>query len=130
MSEAQLGKRLTPEHRQRISSSNQGRIFSAETRALLSRIAIEREYGKHFRGGVTGEVYASFLYPLGYIQEYRLFWGGKGEFFPLDFGHPEIKVDIELDGPYHRTYSTVEYDQFRDKYLKSLGWKIIRICHA
>ena len=42
-----------------------------------------------------------------------------------DFYCPERKVVIEVDGASHN-YKT-EYDEHRDKYMKSLGIKTIRI---
>jgi very-short-patch-repair endonuclease len=46
--------------------------------------------------------------------------------YHLDFAHVEGKVNIELDGPCHDHSKNEE----RDTFLRTLGWKVIRINHA
>jgi hypothetical protein len=116
-------------------SSNRGKKLSDETRFKLS-VALSRrpsahsstELGKHFRGGRAGEDFAAVLCPVGFVREYKVFWGGKGESFALDFAHPEGQVNIELDGPGHA--STPLQDRQRDEVLRHFGWRIIRIKHG
>lgn len=38
-----------------------------------------------------------------------------------------VKIDLEVDGPFHRTPEGIKRDRTRDKYMKANGWKIIRI---
>lgn len=46
----------------------------------------------------------------------------------LDFAVVESKIDIEIDGEQHYCdQRIVESDERRNKYLESLGWKVIRI---
>ncbi|MGY1465769.1 endonuclease domain-containing protein (plasmid) [Bacillus toyonensis] len=50
--------------------------------------------------------------------------------FKLDFAFfsPKgLKIDVEIDGPFHRTPEGINRDRRRDKYMKTNGWKVIRI---
>ncbi|MGG1325442.1 DUF559 domain-containing protein [Bacillus tropicus] len=50
--------------------------------------------------------------------------------FKLDFAFfsPKgLKIDVEIDGPFHRTPEGTNRDRRRDKYMKTNGWKVIRI---
>ncbi|RAN80632.1 endonuclease domain-containing protein [Bacillus sp. SRB_331] len=50
--------------------------------------------------------------------------------FKLDFAFfsPNgLKIDVEIDGPFHRTPEGIKRDRRRDKYMKTSGWKVIRI---
>ncbi len=44
----------------------------------------------------------------------------------LDFYSPELKLAIELDGANHFSSEGLEHDFIRDKYLSSLGIKVLR----
>ena len=45
----------------------------------------------------------------------------------VDFYCAEKKTVIEIDGEYHNVSFAIKRDKERDKYLRSLGLKIIRI---
>lgn len=50
--------------------------------------------------------------------------------FKLDFAFfsPNgLKIDVEIDGPFHRTPEGIKRDKRRDKHMKTNGWKVIRI---
>ncbi|PGC53810.1 endonuclease domain-containing protein [Bacillus pseudomycoides] len=50
--------------------------------------------------------------------------------FKLDFAFfssTGSKIDLEIDGPFHRTPEGIKRDRRRDKYMKANGWKVIRI---
>lgn len=50
--------------------------------------------------------------------------------FKLDFAFLSpngLKIDVEIDGPFHRTPEGIKRDSRRDKYMKTNGWKVIRI---
>ncbi|MGE1043814.1 endonuclease domain-containing protein [Bacillus wiedmannii] len=50
--------------------------------------------------------------------------------FKLDFAFFSLnglKIDVEIDGPFHRTPEGIKRDRNRDKYMKTNGWKVIRI---
>ena len=132
-------KTLSEAHKNAISRGMQNHVVSEEHRKNTSEAV--REYyrrnpvsfetrKKHsanavrsWRGGEDGDVFASILCPLGYVRELQVRHAGRQ--YNLDFAHPEVKVNIELDGLYHM--STPEEDTQRDATLKDLGWKIIRI---
>jgi len=50
---------------------------------------------------------------------------GLGNYI-VDFYCPSEKLIVELDGDPHGEYFQIEKDTVRDKYLESLGYKIIR----
>lgn len=75
-------------------------------------------------GGDEAEVYAKILVPAGFVREHRVNVPGS-TFYRLDFAHVEAKVNIELDGPGHNFLGNAD----RDRYLRSKGWKVIRIAH-
>ena len=47
--------------------------------------------------------------------------------FELDFYNEEKKIYIEIDGNTHKQKRVQEIDRRKDEYLKSLGWKGMRI---
>jgi len=47
--------------------------------------------------------------------------------FRLDLYFPEVKLNIELDGPAHRYPSRERFDIERDQYLSKKGYKVIRV---
>lgn len=50
---------------------------------------------------------------------------GRHGHYALDLAHREARINIEIDGSSHK--GREEKDKRRDEYLRSLGWKIIRI---
>jgi len=46
--------------------------------------------------------------------------------FVLDFAWPDIKLAVEVDGPYHKLKKRRRADAFRDYMLKRGGWTILR----
>ncbi|MED3324716.1 DUF559 domain-containing protein [Bacillus thuringiensis] len=50
--------------------------------------------------------------------------------YKLDFAFfsaTGAKIDVEIDGPFHRTPEGIQRDRKRDKYMKANGWKVFRI---
>jgi very-short-patch-repair endonuclease len=45
----------------------------------------------------------------------------------VDFGNPEKKIAIEVDGQSHRTVLGHYRDSKKDAKLKELGWRVFRI---
>ena len=71
---------------------------------------------------------AKILEPAGFVREYRISrQSKKGGCYTLDFAHVEGKIDIECDGRSHGKIGQRKKDQERDKFLKNLGWKVIRV---
>ena len=50
--------------------------------------------------------------------------------FVIDFYIPSIKLAVEIDGAPHKTEFGKEYDQARDKYLKSKGIEMVRFWNS
>ena len=132
LSASHLGLKDLPETRLRKSTAAKGKPKSEIHKANLGKVA-----ARSWRGGQIAENFAAILCPAGFIREYQVFYGeqtrktGFGfrrENFQLDFAHVEGKVNIELDGPGHKTMP--EEDALRDSILCTLGWRIIRIRHA
>ena len=119
-------------HGKRISKARKGIQFSDEHKAILADCAVH-----NYQGGKTGDEFASILCPAGFVREHHFLYGEhvirtafglRRRSFNLDFAHVEGKVNIELDGPRHK--STPEKDAARDAILRNLGWRVIRIKHA
>lgn len=50
--------------------------------------------------------------------------------FKLDFAFfspTGAKINLEIDGPFHRTPEGIKRDRRRDTYMKTNGWKVFRI---
>jgi len=117
MSEKYQGRALPEVQKQQIRETMQRHFASG-------RLDVRRSW----MGGRTGDAFAAVLCPVGYRREHIVILGpGMHNMAVCDFGHPEAKVDIELDGLWH-VYSK-EHDAFRDAKLRTLGWKVIRIKH-
>jgi hypothetical protein len=71
-----------------------------------------------------------FLEPLGFQRQYCVPSGQAGPPYKLDFGHPELKIDVEIDGKQHAESRIEERDRMRDQVLASMGWRIVRIRNA
>lgn len=46
--------------------------------------------------------------------------------YRLDFAWPEVRLDVEIDGPRHRRPDVAANDRRRDAYLRSVGWEVLR----
>ena len=52
----------------------------------------------------------------------------KGDAFVIvDFYIKKSKTCLEVDGEYHQTAKQMDYDRWKDAYLNSRGFKVIRI---
>jgi hypothetical protein len=126
--------------RKKVSEGTKTALHKPEIREKhLSGMAKDRqENGIRFRGGLSQEPtafvkeMAKILLPAGFVQEYPVSRGigsGKGGSYRLDFAHIEGKINIECDGPYHRSLKRKFRDEKKDLFLKSQGWKVIRVQH-
>jgi hypothetical protein len=127
-------------------------MISERTKEAMHRPSVRRKhlkglkralekYGPNFRGGngqpITPTVshYAELLEPLGYVREFPVKTRGHGTdhrvptCYKVDFGHPERKVAVELDGTLHRNVHQQKKDRKKDEILTALGWQIIRLGH-
>lgn len=121
-------------HGKRISETRRAMDIrhSDETKAFLADCAVY-----NWQGGKVGDEFAVVLCPAGFKREHRFMYGEhvimtayglRRRSFNLDFAHVEGKINIELDGPGHK--STPIEDEARDAILRANGWRIIRIKHA
>ncbi len=69
----------------------------------------------------------AFLEPLGFQRQHCVPSDHHGPPYKLDFGHPELKVAVEIDGKQHNETRIRERDRVRDEHLRNLGWRVIRI---
>lgn len=128
-----------PAWRKRVSDSTRTAMHNPVVRerhlAALEEVFAATENGNNFSGGKgtapneTMLLYASILRPLGYLMdEVTISRGndsGRGGHYTLDFALPSEKIDIEIDGTSHRNRQRKDYE--RDEFLRSLGWKVIRV---
>ena len=113
-----LGRKHTPESKARISASMKRFFTENPDRAgyALNHYSKGASYPERYwrecleNAGVTFEA----EYPLG---SYR-----------LDFGFPDTKVDLEIDGNQHQADPRiVKHDKVRDLWVTRQGWKVIRV---
>jgi hypothetical protein len=124
-----------PEWRKKVSEATKKRMHDSDVRDkhlnALDDVFLKAKNGHNFPSGPSDIVleFAKVLCPAGYLMdEIRISRRNKTGYlstYTLDFGHPEAKVDIEIDGSSHK-YSE-EHDDTRDNFLRSEGWKVIRI---
>ena len=101
-----------------------------------------KKHGPNYKGGNGQELTSKVkemeekLGPLGYTRELSIpTKGHKTGFnvppsYKVDFGNPELRLAVELDGPYHRKPAQREKDKKKDRVLESLGWRVTRIVHG
>ncbi|SRR5258708_6862403 len=109
---------------------NKGKPHSDETKNKLREVLNGGPHSRYGRGGEpspTMLLYA-FLCSAGFEMDKVTVPIPTGSAYLLDFAHRDAKVNIEIDGSSH--IGREKQDTRRDAYLKSLGWKIIRIRHA
>lgn len=143
-----LGQHRSQETKDLIGFRNTQRIVSKETKEKhrqfmlkeqnrpeikeKNRLAAIKQHIEGNFGWPRGESYPekcfrkyleskNFIKDLDFFQEYHI-----GTYF-LDFAFTSIKLDIEIDGQQHSTFSAVQHDKIRDAILMNFGWTIIRI---
>lgn len=117
-----------------IGSINRGKILSKETRDKISQSRTsyliknpdkipyklnhskemswpEREFGRILEiNDINGWIY-NYSFSI----------------YSLDFAFPEWKLDVEIDGATHLQEKVIIKDQKRDEFVRSQGWKVLRI---
>lgn len=128
---------VDPEWRRRVSEGTRKRMRDPDVRekhlAGLKQARENSPTSSSWPGGrghpPTQSMldFAAILCPVGYVMdEVNIPTGkGQGHHYTLDFAHPEAKVNIEIDGATHK--NKVESDKTRDVFMRSIGWKVIRI---
>lgn len=104
--------------------------LSAKTKALYRAGVLKSPLGAMGNGQAPPpyeDLAWVFLEPLGFQRQHCVPSGQVGPPYKLDFGHPELKIDVEIDGKQHRESRIHERDRERDRHLASLGWRVVRI---
>jgi very-short-patch-repair endonuclease len=104
--------------------------LSAKTKALYRKGILKSPLATMGNGQALPpyeELARIFLEPLGFQSQYTVSSGRAGPPYTLDFGHPDLKLDVEIDGQQHAETRIQERDRQRDAHLASLGWRVIRI---
>jgi len=107
--------------------------FSRTTRAAYRRGVLRSPLARMGNGQAPTpyeQIAAVFLEPLGFQREHCVASNHAGPPYKLDFGHPELKLDVEIDGRQHAETKIHERDRERDAHLARLGWRVIRIRNA
>ena len=52
--------------------------------------------------------------------------GPHGVAYRLDVAWPDVRLDVEIDGPRHRRPEVAAKDRRRDAHLRALGWEVLR----
>mmetsp|Transcript_9646 Transcript_9646/g.9440 ORF Transcript_9646/g.9440 Transcript_9646/m.9440 type:complete len:893 (-) Transcript_9646:375-3053(-) len=63
-----------------------------------------------------------YLYPNAVLSSNVIMDG-----FRLDLSFPEIKLNVELDGPSHRYPARARFDRARDRYMGAKGFEVMRL---
>lgn len=133
-----------PAWRERVSRGTQAAMWRPEVRE--KHLAALREaltlHGVNFKGGngcapvPLAQEMEKVLAPLGFRREHVVLTRGHGTAhrppagYKVDFGHPDLKIAVELDGPCHRPMARRKLDQKKNEVLQALGWSVHRVNHA
>ncbi len=124
--DANLGKRLSKEHRDKISKANSGKVRDPEVaKELREKLRLIRigQAGKKKETKIEKILY-EFLSSGGVIFEKQKPIGS----FIVDAYVPEINLVIEADGNYwHGTPRGLETDARKNLYLTKNNFKLIRL---
>jgi len=121
------------ENPNKIESQSKGKKLSQETREKLSishKIAHKEGRGNSWKKRNSGPSYPEKWW-MNIIanefvdKDYRFDFSCSKYF--LDFTWIHKMIVIEIDGSQHQLKERREKDQIKDDFLKSLGWKILRI---
>lgn len=120
-------------------SWNKGRSWPADFRQASSQRAKLRgagwtssQRGGNGRGPTPSEKLLGTVLPGEFIYNYAISLGRRQPGFPtnykVDFGNPQTKIAIEVDGGSH--YGRRSQDAKKETKLAELGWLVLRISNA
>lgn len=66
-------------------------------------------------------------FPIATGQSSKL---GNPQMYWMDFAWPPIKLNVEVDGYYHRYRDHPQKDAARDLFLSNQGWRVLRFTNA
>jgi len=128
-----------PEWRIKVSLGTRAAVAAPEVKArtlAAARLRVKNlKWGNGQPPGPKVMEISLRLLPLGYIMEYPIKTRNHGTShsaptcYKVDFGNPEKKIAVEIDGPSHRSFRSKQLDQKKTEVLNALGWKVARIRH-
>lgn len=130
----------TEEWREKVSQATTEAMHRPEVRKKhLKGLAKARAvHGVNFKGGQHQEPLDLIkpLIPLfasiGFHHEHKVVSKGHGTsektrgYLLVDFGNPDKRIAVEIDGPCHKTKRGKERDKRKTIVLTALGWTIVR----
>ena len=110
---------------------NKGKLRVSFAKVNLKKLKSSKTLHELFGIPPTEEILENLLI-MNRIKFYRQYYVKyqKGRYFRLDFAIPSIKkwIDVECDTiKWHSRKEQITKDKYRDKILKKLGWKILRV---
>jgi hypothetical protein len=122
-----------PEQRKVTSEAKIEFYSSPENRKLQSdrmRKSIENGFTPYLSKGEF--LVKEFLMEKGFRHQYTFITSRSEEGFQksnfrLDFYHPELRINIEIDGVSHEWNNVIEKDLEKDLILRSLGVRVFRV---
>jgi very-short-patch-repair endonuclease len=96
-----------------------------EARSVAMKKTIESGYAAFMTPGEL--VVRDYLEGLGFKHNTYVSGEPLQRCFRLDFYHPDLKINIEIDGESHDLEKTQLFDRRRDDFLDSQGISVIRI---
>lgn len=127
------GAKMSDETKERIRQSAKGKKLSVSTKEKLSKVRSDfmKANPEKCRRKISWmeETFAKWLFDrqIPYKSEVHFRNMDLDKSYFVDFLFDELKLIVELDGNQHEKRK--EHDEERDKYLKSLGYEVIRITH-
>lgn len=125
------GRKLTSEHRQRISESGKGRVISEETRQKIRQHHDGVWQGHHYRKDGSTEAEYLFQSMNPQLENEVVFGtgiGGKRKWsccsFVADFVDHHLRIIYEIDGSSHK--GREKSDARKDSFFRSIGYTVIR----
>lgn len=139
-----IKKGKDPKWRKLVSEQTKKAMHRPEVRKKhLKGLAKARAtYGNNFKGGNGREMtpiikLADKLFShCGFVREYAVktkpvkhLFERIPDAYKIDFGNPERMIAIEMDGVCHKSAKQKRLDQKKNKVLKALRWRVVRLNH-
>lgn len=102
--------------RDRISAALRGRNIGGKHGWMLTEIVTRQE-----------RALDPWFTKRGWISQYPVKPGMPWKFWRLDFAHPALMLNVEIDGSAHDKPARRTRDETRDARMKELGWRVLRV---
>ena len=121
---ASRGHTMSPEGRKRVSEVQKARVRTDEERQLFREITLQRHADGRFKAYRSKiEISVGWLLePFGFKPQFR--YGGH----PFDYGNPDTKVLIEVNGCYWHSHGCLKKDVGEDVKLRDAEIAKIAAC--